>query len=341
MNTLTLAENGYIPYFLLRLGIRQRLKRKLEIEAGRGPEAKAAFKHELLVSPVAQDTDKANEQHYEVPAEFFNLTLGPYLKYSSGFWPEGCSSLEESELASLELVAERAQLENGQDILELGCGWGSFSLWASHKYPASTVTTVSNSSSQADFINERARQRGITNLKVVTCDINAFDTQTKYDRIVSIEMLEHVRNYEALFAKLSNWLKDDARMFVHVFSHKTHAYAYDSSNPSEWMARHFFTGGIMPSHDLIPSFDKYITLDESWSLSGEHYQKTSEAWLENMNKNQGEIETIFSKVYGPENTKQWMWRWRLFFLACAELFGYKQGSEWGVSHYRFAKRSSS
>ncbi|MBC2607991.1 SAM-dependent methyltransferase [Pelagicoccus albus] len=340
MNTLKLAENGYIPYFLLRFGIRQRLKRKLEIEASKGPDSNESFKRALKQSALAVDTDKANEQHYEVPAEFFELVLGPYLKYSSGYWPEGCNSIEESELASLELVAERAQLKDGQDILELGCGWGSFSLWAAAKFPYSQITTVSNSSSQAEFIRKRASERGLTNLNVVTCDINAFDTPLQFDRIVSIEMLEHVRNYDALFAKLSNWLRDDAKMFVHVFSHKKHAYAYDASNPSEWMARHFFTGGIMPSHDLLPSFDKYIQAEESWALSGVHYQKTSEAWLQNMNTYESKIEPIFAKVYGPENAKQWMWRWRLFFLACAELFGYKNGSEWGVSHYRFTKQLS-
>lgn len=339
MNALSLAENGLLPYFLLRFGIRQRLKKKLEIEQSRGPDAFSRFKQDLESSDLAVDTDKANEQHYEVPSEFYTQVLGPYLKYSSGYWPEGCTSLEHSERASLELVAERAQLEDGQDVLELGCGWGSFSLWAAATFPNSNFTSVSNSFSQAEFINGEARKRGITNLKIVTCDINNFDTDTEHDRIVSIEMFEHVRNYATLFQKLSHWLKNDGRMFVHVFSHKKHAYAYDSKNPSEWMARHFFTGGIMPSHDLLPSFDKHIQMEESWQLDGTHYQRTSEAWLENMNKNESSIRPVFESVYGKENANQWMWRWRLFFLACAELFGYKNGSEWGVSHYRFKKTS--
>ncbi len=339
MNALTLAENGYIPYFLLRYGIRQRLKRKLEIEASRGPNAFYNFKNTLQQSAVAVDVDKANEQHYEVPAEFYKKALGPYLKYSSGYWPEGCSTIEESELRSLELVAKRAELQDGQTILELGCGWGSFSLWAANQYPNSQITSVSNSYSQAEYINGEAAKRGITNLRVVTNDINNFDTDIQHDRIVSIEMFEHVRNYAVLFEKLSKWLNDDGRIFVHVFSHKQHAYDYDSTNPSEWMARHFFTGGIMPSHDLLPSFDRHIQVETSWKLDGTHYQRTSEAWLENMNKHQEEIEPLFEKTYGKEHAKQWMWRWRLFFLACAELFGYKDGSEWGVSHYRFKKSS--
>lgn len=339
MNTLTLAENGYVPYFLLRFGIRQRLKRKLEIESKRGPNAFLDFKQTLEQSAVAVDVEKANEQHYEVPAAFYQKALGPYLKYSSGYWPEGCKTIEESELRALELVAERAALQDGQEILELGCGWGSFSLWAASQYPKSRITSVSNSHSQAEYINGEAKRRGITNLTVVTNDINNFDTSVQHDRIVSIEMFEHVRNYAVLFEKLSKWLKDDGRIFVHVFSHKQHAYDYDSNNPSEWMAQHFFTGGIMPSHDLLPSFDKHIQMETSWKLDGTHYQRTSEAWLENMNRHQEEIEPLFEKTYGKENAKQWMWRWRLFFLACAELFGYKDGSEWGVSHYRFKKAS--
>lgn len=339
MNALTLAENGLLPYFLLRFGIRQRLKKKLVIESNRGPHAFERFKHELAASALAIDTDKANEQHYEVPSEFYTQVLGPYLKYSSGYWPEGCESLEESERAALELVADRAQLLDGQSILELGCGWGSFSLWAASKFPNAQIKSVSNSFSQADFINKQARERGIKNLEIVTCDINNFDTEGKYDRIVSIEMFEHVRNYAVLFQKISKWMEDDGRMFVHVFSHKKHAYAYDSDNPSEWMARHFFTGGIMPSHDLLPSFDQHIEMEDSWQLDGTHYQRTSEAWLKNMNENEATIRSVFEAVYGEQHAKQWMWRWRLFFLACAELFGYKNGQEWGVSHYRFKKAS--
>lgn len=339
MKTITLAENGLLPYWLLRFGIRQRVAQKLTIERSKTSEQHDSFRHELEASPIAQDTEAANEQHYEVPTDFYLKALGPHLKYSSAYWPEGCDSLAQAELEALKQIEQRAELKNGQKVLDLGCGWGSFSLWGAARFPDSTFLAVSNSSTQATFIRTEAMKRGIGNLEVVTCDINAFDPKTQFDRIVSVEMLEHVRNHESLFARIASWMHLDSKMFIHVFSHKEYAYAYEADNPNEWMAQYFFTGGIMPSHALLPSVDKHLVADNSWQLDGTHYEKTSNAWLENMNANEDEIHQLFKKAYGEKDAKKWMWRWRLFFLACAELFGYKNGSEWGVSHYVFRKRA--
>lgn len=337
MNALTLAENGWLPYWLIRFGIRQRVARKLQSEAKRDPDERHAFIQSLGQSPIARDTDKANEQHYELPAVFFQLVLGKRLKYSCAFWPDACSGLNEAEEHALKQIEERAQLEDGQDVLDMGCGWGSFSLWAAPRYPRSSFLAVSNSRSQASFIRNQARLLGLRNLEVITKDMNLFQPSYSFDRIVSVEMLEHMRNYDKLFERIAGWLAEDGRLFVHVFSHRQYTYPYEAEDASEWMARYFFTGGIMPSHQLLPSFDKHLETEMQWQLDGQHYQKTAEAWLENFNRNEKEIQAVLQPVYG-EQTKQWMWRWRLFLLACSELFGYKDGKEWGVSHYRIRKR---
>ena len=338
MNAINFAENGLLPYWLLRFGIRQRVSRKLSIESSKSSEQRADFIASLRASAVAIDTEKANEQHYEVPAEFYRLALGRRFKYSSCYWPKGCATLDQAEEASLEQIAERAELANGQSILDLGCGWGSFTLWAAERYPQSEFLSVSNSYSQAKHIREQVIKRNLPNVEVVTCDINDFSPGRQFDRIVSVEMLEHVRNYEEIFARISSWMREDAKLFIHVFSHRKYAYPFDADNPREWMAREFFTGGLMPSHDLLPSFDRHLNEEDSWILDGTHYEKTANAWLENMNRNEEAVKQLFDETYGKANSSQWMWRWRLFFLACAELFGYKNGSEWGVSHYRFSKR---
>ena len=340
MNTVSLAENGVLPYWLIRKGIRSRLGKKLRSESSKGENTHQAFKESLRESDIATDTEKANEQHYELPAAFFQRILGPHLKYSSAYWPEECENLAEAERASLAQVAERAQLRDGQIVLDMGCGWGSFSLWAAEKYRSSQFLAVSNSNTQREFIEELARSRGILNLKVVTCDINEFQPGKSFDRIVSIEMLEHARNYDQLFERVASWLKPEGRFFAHVFSHRKYSYPYKSDDPSEWMARYFFTGGIMPGHDLLPSFNRSLSTIDSWQLSGEHYCKTAEAWLENFDDNAAEIREVFVECYGPEKAKTWMWRWRLFILACAELFGYKSGVEWGVSHYLFSRKEA-
>ncbi len=339
MNAIQFAENGLLPYWLLRFGIRQRVAQKLSIESSKSTDQRSAFVDTLKESEVAVDTDKANEQHYEVPAAFYRLVLGQRFKYSSCYWPENCVTLDDAEIHALEQVAERALLEDGQNVLDLGCGWGSFTLWAAERYPNSSFLSVSNSHSQAKHIRQQAFERNLPNVEVVTSDINEFTPGRKFDRIVSIEMLEHVRNYEEIFARISSWMERNARLFIHVFSHRKYAYPFDADNPREWMAREFFTGGLMPSHDLLPSFDGHLKQETSWVLDGTHYEKTANAWLENLNRNEDAVKKLFDETYGAEQSKQWMWRWRLFFLACAELFGYKNGSEWGVSHYRFQKRS--
>lgn len=337
MNALTLAEKGWIPYWLLRFGIRQRLQNKLQEEARDHLDKQEKVYELLKEAPVAEATDKANEQHYELPPEFFTTVLGNRLKYSSAYWDEDCKDLNEAEEKGLKLVGQRAQLEDGQEVLELGCGWGSFTLWAAENFPHSQFTAVSNSRPQGDFIRKQAELRGLHNIRVITADMNTFEAQGSYDRIVSIEMFEHMRNYEELMRHIASWLKQDGLLFVHIFSHKDYAYTYNAEDENEWMARYFFTGGVMPSHALLTRFDNYLKVEDSWKLNGIHYQKTLEAWLRKFNENEDRVRDLFRKCYGSEQTTTWMWRWRLFFLACSELFGYRSGEEWGVSHYTFRK----
>ncbi len=336
MNATTLAESGIIPLWLIRIGIRQKLKHKLRIEHQKGSEAKAMLVQHLRESPIAIATDEANDQHYQVPTEFYQLILGPRMKYSGCYWPEGVTTLEKAELASLQLVAERAELEDGQTILEMGCGWGSFSLWAAERFPKSNILAVSNSQTQAAYIRSRANERGLSNLEVLTENIVTFKPKSQFDRIVSIEMLEHMRNYEALFQRMAKWLKDDGKAFVHVFSHRELAYTYEASDPNDWMSNSFFTGGTMPSHDLFSHFSEHLLIEQDWKLNGKHYTQTLEAWLERLNGNVESISEIFREHYGE--VTRWLMRWRMFLLACSELFAYGDGREWGISHYRFVKR---
>ena len=341
INPIAWAERGLLPYWLIRFGIRKRLNRKLKYESTVAERSQATIVKMLSEKPIAEDTDKANEQHYELPPEFFKTVLGSHLKYSSAIWLPQCRSLDQSEVDALELLAQRAQLSDGQKILDLGCGWGSFSLWAAQRFPGSEFVCVSNSKPQGEFIRSTARELGITNLDVRTADMNSFDPKGTFDRIVSVEMFEHMRNYDHLLERISTWLKEDGLMFVHIFTHKDFAYTYNAEDQSEWMAKYFFTGGVMPSHKLLTQFDKHLRVTDSWRISGEHYQKTLEAWLEKFDRNEESIRDIFNQFYGKKNTTKWMWRWRLFFLACSELFGYKRGSEWGVSHYVFKKQLQS
>jgi len=337
MNTIQFAEKGLLPYWLIRYGIRKRLQKKLEFEKSNANLRQAALVDMLRETAIAENTREANEQHYEVPTDFFRTILGPHLKYSCGLWDEHTRSLEDAERASLELVAERAQLKNDQSILELGCGWGSFSLWAAKRFPHSSITAVSNSSTQGDYIRRQATRQGLQNLHVITADMNAFEPHEPFDRIVSIEMFEHMRNYEQLLERISHWLQDDGFLFVHIFTHRQFAYTFDAEEKDEWMARHFFTGGVMPSHDLLTHFDKHLKIEERWHLNGLHYSKTLEAWLDQLNKQEEQVRQLFNDCYGSEHATTWIWRWRLFILACSELFAYREGKEWGVSHYRFKK----
>jgi len=338
MNALTLAENGWLPYWLIRFGIRQRLRRKLLTEQQDAETKQREILNLLSEAPVAESTDEANEQHYELPPQFFQTVLGKRLKYSCAQWDNHCKDLDDAETQGLKLVAERAQLNNGQKVLELGCGWGSFTLSAAEWYPESEFTAVSNSRPQGEFIREQAKARGLNNVKVLTADMNSFQADDVYDRIVSIEMFEHMRNYEALLKNIATWLSEDGLLFVHIFSHKDFAYTYNAEEQDEWMAKYFFTGGVMPSHELLTRFDKHLKVQRTWKVIGTHYQKTLEAWLEKFNENEEQVRTLFDHCYGKDKSSVWMWRWRLFFLACSELFGYQQGKEWGVSHYTFKKR---
>ena len=328
---INLAERGLVPLPALRIGIRRLLAKRL-LEAAQDPNV-SAFSAHLKESAIAVLPEKANEQHYEVPADFFELTLGPNLKYSSAYWPEGTASLSEAEEAMLRLTVQRAELADGQEILELGCGWGSLTLHMAQRFPNANITAVSNSAPQRRFIEARAPQ----NVRVITADMNDLRLQQRFDRIVSVEMFEHMRNYRDLLHRICGWMKPDARLFVHVFCHRDYAYPFETEGDDNWMGRYFFTGGIMPSFDLFEHFDNDLFIEKDWRVSGTHYERTARAWRENLEKQRDSVMTVLKKTYGAE-ADRWFHRWRLFFLACEELFGYRGGSEWLVAHYLFAPR---
>ena len=338
---IDLAEKGIMPDFLIRSGIRRMQKERLLWEKSRS--ISSVEKHhqnwvnEMKSSSIAYVPEKANEQHYEVPPDFFVNALGKHLKYSSGYWPEGVTTLDDSEFAMLKLSAERAEITNGHKILELGCGWGSLTLYMAKNYPKSHITAVSNSKDQRLFIEKKCQERGFKNVKVITADMNEFTIDEKFDRIVSVEMFEHMRNYEHLLDKVSSWLQPGGKLFIHIFTHKTLVYPFTEDGEGDWMGRNFFSGGIMPSHQLLLYFQKKLNIEMSWRFNGSHYEKTSLAWLNRMDSNKNEIMAIFSDTYGAEKASVWFQRWRIFFMACEVLFGYDNGREWGVSHYRFVK----
>jgi cyclopropane-fatty-acyl-phospholipid synthase len=338
----TLIESGVLPDWLIRAGVRRNCAARLNEQESGGRAAQAArwqaLDRTLRRSPIAVATAAANTQHYEVPAAFFQRVLGPHLKYSCGLWPTAATTLPESESLMLQLTAERAHIDNGQRILELGCGWGSLTLFLAARFPHSTIVAVSNSASQREFIMERARTRRLTNLRVITADINDLDIADQFDRIVSVEMFEHVRNYPALFARLDRWLADDGRVFVHIFAHHRFAYAFEARDGSDWMARHFFSGGMMPSESLFRQVQDTLVVEEQWRISGTHYERTANAWLQNMDRNRTAINGVLAATYGAASAERWRARWRVFFMACAEMFGYRNGAEWIVSHCRFKKR---
>lgn len=335
------VDRDIVPDAMLRAGIRRLLRERLrEEDLGNAEEnlaRKQKFVEQMKASPIAIKTQAANEQHYEVPTAFFQAVLGSRLKYSSGYWPSSVTSLDEAEMAMLRLTAERARLRNGQRVLELGCGWGSLSLFMAERYPESTILGVSNSRTQRAYIEAEVAKRGLSNLKIVTADMNDFEPGEHFDRVVSVEMFEHMRNYEALLARVASWLRDDGLLFVHVFAHARFAYPFEVRDAGDWMAEHFFSGGIMPSDDLFSHFSRDLRILEQWRLEGTHYSKTAEAWLVNMDLHRGTIMPLFAKTYGPENALTWWVRWRIFFMACAELWKFSNGSEWGVSHYLFEK----
>jgi cyclopropane-fatty-acyl-phospholipid synthase len=336
-----LVDSGRVPEPLLRAGIRAVCAQRLRQQRASVAEEQARhqrFVDELRASDIAIDTDAANAQHYEVPAEFFIKTLGPHLKYSSCYWPQGVDSLGGAEAAMLELYAERAELADGQNILDLGCGWGSFSLWAAARFPTASITGLSNSAVQRAHIERVAQQRGLRNLTIVTADIRHAQLPGNFDRVVSIEMFEHMRNYRALLRKVAGALKTDGKLFVHVFAHLRYAYPFTDQGRTDWMAREFFTGGLMPSVRLLAAFQDDVRLSKQWHLDGTHYQRTAQAWYQNLMAHRTELRDLFSQHYGPADARKRMERWRVFFLACVELFGYRRGSEWVVAHYLFDKR---
>lgn len=296
-------------------------------------DADARFAREMAARPVAEHTDAANAQHYELPARFFELCLGPHRKYSSGFYGHANATLTEAEAEALRLTCEHADLRGGQAVLELGCGWGSLSLWMAQRYPTSRITAVSNSHSQKAFIDGEAAKRGLTNLTVVTADMNDFGADRRFDRVVSVEMFEHMSNWRALLGRVRGWLKPDGLLFLHVFTHRTTPYRFDTNDSADWIAQYFFAGGVMPSHDLARQFPDLFTVEADWRWSGEHYARTARQWLANMDANRAKLDPVLTEVYGKD-AAVWRRRWRLFFLATAGLFGHRGGEEWGVSHYR-------
>ena len=334
------AETGKLPDVAVRSGIRRLLKTRLEKELAGGVHQQQqrlqTLIDEIRNSPVALVPEVANEQHYEVPPEFFVESLGPRLKYSCCHFEDGVTDLESAEKSALQITCKRAGIEDGMKILDLGCGWSSFSLWAAEHYPNCEITSVSNSAPQRQFIEQRAKSLNLTNLTVVTADMNEFSIDQQFDRIVSVEMFEHMRNYEELLRRVSTWLKADGKLFVHIFCHRTAAYPFKVEGKSDWMAKHFFTGGIMPSASLLAHFQRDLSLQQQWHWNGQHYEKTSNAWLAEMDKNRSAIMPAFKATYG-DDAARWFGRWRIFHMACAELFGYNKGNEWFVTHMLFGK----
>jgi cyclopropane-fatty-acyl-phospholipid synthase len=340
---LAWTEMGLVPDSVLRAGIRRLCRQRLEDIRANDPEAAGAlletFVQRMDVSPIAPVPELANEQHYEVPPAFFDAVLGEHRKYSCCYWDDAAAvDLDQAEAAALGVTCERAGLEDGQAVLDLGCGWGSLSLWIAERYPGCSITAVSNSAPQRVHIERLATERGLANLRVLTRDMNEFEPVGRYDRIVSVEMFEHMRNYRELFRRIAGWLNPGGRFFMHIFCHRSCAYEFIDEGPTDWMGRHFFSGGIMPSDDLPLRFQEDLQLQRRDRWSGRHYQRTANAWLDNMDRRREDILPIMAATYGADRAAQWFQRWRIFFMACAELFGLDEGREWYVAHYLFARR---
>lgn len=330
------AEHGWLPDAALRAGVRHMVAGRAERAAREGAAETDRFVATLPASPIALVPDHANAQHYEVPPAFFREVLGPRLKYSGSWFEPGQGDLAAAEEAMLARTLERAGVADGMRVLDLGCGWGSFSLYCAEKMPGCRVTAVSNSKPQREHILEEAARRGVE-VEVLTADMNTFGGAGVFDRIVSVEMFEHMRNWPRLLERIAGWLEPEGRLFVHHFCHARSAYPYEIRDESDWMARHFFTGGMMPSEDLLSRFDEHLAVEERWSVDGRHYEKTSNAWLARLDAAAARLEPVFRETYGPE-ARRWLGRWRLFFMGCAELFGFDEGREWYVTHQRLAPR---
>jgi len=337
------AEMGLVPDSVIRAGIRRLNRQRLEEVHADVLELSThellSFVKEMKAAVIAPVPELANEQHYEVPADFFGLVMGTHRKYSSCYWSADTESLAHAEAEALQITCLNAGIENDMRVLDLGCGWGSLSLWIAAHYPGSQVVSVSNSNSQRAYITEQAKLRGIENITVLTCDMNDFDTEFRFDRIVSVEMFEHMRNYHELYRRISTWLQPGGKFFKHIFCHRSCAYEFVDQGPADWMSRHFFSGGIMPSDDLPLRFQGDLQLVNQWRWNGRHYEKTANAWLQNMDDNKTEVMKIMASTYGAGAAGKWFMRWRIFFMACAELFGHRDGREWYVSHYLFERQS--
>ncbi len=328
------AERGLLPDSLLRAGMRRLMRGRLSQERRRDADAWLA---ELGSGPVAEATASANTQHYEVPTRLFELCLGTHLKYSCGYWDEGTRTLDDAERRMLELTVERAGLDGVRSVLELGCGWGSLSLWMAQRLPDAAIVSVSNSATQKAHIDARARNLGIRNLRVVTADMRDFEPGETFDRVVSVEMFEHMRNYRELLRRIGSWLNADGRLFVHLFCHRRYSYPFDDRGGRDWMARHFFTGGIMPAYDTLGRFDDDLQIERHWAVNGRHYERTANAWLGNLDRHRGEALAVLGDAAGaPAGIA--LQRWRMFYMACAELFGLNGGEEWFVGHYRLRRQ---
>jgi len=343
--TLSWTESGLVPDTVIRAGMRRLLaQRASEIHAGDVEHSSSElnkFVDMMNASPVALVPELANEQHYEVPSAFFGLCLGARRKYSCCEWTSETRNLDEAEALALKTTIDRAGIENGMRVLDLGCGWGSVSLYVAELFRDCEIVAVSNSTSQREYIMGRAKERGLENLTVMTADMNDFEAPGTFDRIVSVEMFEHMRNYRELFRRIEGWLNDDGRFFMHIFCHRTTPYEFVDRGPSDWMSRHFFSGGIMPSVDLPLRFGDDLVIDRRWSWNGKHYAKTSRAWLDNMDARRNHIMPILRDTYGEDQADRWWMRWRMFYMACEELFAYAGGNEWFVSHYLFRKADTS
>lgn len=337
------VEQGLVPDSVVRAGIRRLIKERLDAisgdDAATAADIASAFVQDMRVAPIALLPEKANEQHYEVPAAFFAHALGIHRKYSSCWWPAGVHTLDEAEAAALAATCERAGLADGQDVMELGCGWGSLTLWMAKHYPASRIRAVSNSRSQRAYIEGEVAKRGLDNVQVVTCDMNEFEAPGRYDRIVSVEMFEHLRNWQMAFARVRRWLKPGGRFFMHVFAHRMTPYAFVARDASDWMSRYFFSGGMMPSDDLALRFQDDLRCVQQWRWDGTHYERTANAWLANMDARRAVVQPILEQTYGADQMTMWWMRWRVFFMSCAELFGYQDGQQWWVSHFLFEPRA--
>lgn len=340
--TLDWTEMGLVPDSVIRAGIRRLLDRKLtEVDAGnhvRADDTTNAFVDMMNASPVALVPDLANEQHYEVPSAFFGECLGKHRKYSCCEWSDGTRNLDDAEALALETTVARAGIEDGMRVLDMGCGWGSVSLYLASQFPNSTIVGVSNSASQRDYIIGQAQERGLANLEIITADMNEFDAPGTFDRIVSVEMFEHMRNYRELFGRIERWLNPDGRFFMHIFCHRTTPYEFIDKGPSDWMSRHFFSGGIMPSLDLPLRFAEHLRIDKRWVWNGDHYAKTCRAWLDKMDASRDRIMPILEETYGKQDAGRWWMRWRMFYMACEELFAFNKGEEWFVGHYLFSRK---